>query len=87
MELKQLERFLAVYDRGSLAEAAKSLGLTQQAISSTLANMEEEIGTRLFERAPGGVTRATAAGEKTSMLSKVISTARLPPSSVSVLGT
>ena len=64
MELKQLERFLAVYDLGSLAEAAKSLGLTQQAISSTLANMEDEVGTRLFERAPGGVTRATAAGEK-----------------------
>lgn len=64
MELKQLERFLAVYDRGSLAEAAKSLGLTQQAISSTLANMEEEVGTRLFERAPGGVTRATDAGKK-----------------------
>ena len=64
MELKQLERFLAVYDLGSLAEAAKSLGLTQQAISSTLANMEEAVGTRLFERAPGGVTRATDAGEK-----------------------
>ncbi len=64
MELKQLERFLAVYDRGSLALAAKSLGLTQQAISSTLANLEEEVGTRLFERAPGGITRATAAGEK-----------------------
>ncbi len=63
MELKQLERFLAVYDLGSLALAAKSLGLTQQAISSTLANLEEEVGTRLFERAPGGITRATAAGE------------------------
>lgn len=64
MELKQLERFLAVYDLGSLALAAKSLGLTQQAISSTLSNMEEEVGTRLFERAPGGVTRATDAGER-----------------------
>lgn len=64
MELKQLERFLAVYDRGSLAHAAKSLGLTQQAVSTSLANMEEEIGARLFERGPGGVTRATATGEK-----------------------
>lgn len=64
MELKQLERFLAVYDLGSLAEAAKSLQLTQQAISSTLANMEDEVGTRLFERAPGGITRPTEAGEK-----------------------
>jgi len=64
MELKQLERFLAVYDRGSLAHAARELGLTQQAVSTSLANMEEEIGARLFERAPGGVTRATDTGEK-----------------------
>ena len=47
MELKHLERFLAVYDLGSLAVAAKSLGLTQQAISSTLANLEESPVFRL----------------------------------------
>ena len=63
MELKQLERFLAVYDNGSLALAAKTLELTQQALSATLANLEEQIGTRLFDRGPGGVTRPTAAGE------------------------
>lgn len=63
MELKQLERFLAVYDQGSLAKAAKTLGLTQQALSATLANLEESLETRLFDRGPGGVTRATTAGE------------------------
>ena len=63
MELKQLERFLAVYDNGSLALAAKSLSLTQQALSASLANLEEQVGTRLFDRAPGGVTRPTAAGQ------------------------
>lgn len=63
MELKQLERFLAVYDHGSLAHAARTLGLTQQGISASLANLEEELGARLFDRAPGGVTRPTACGE------------------------
>lgn len=63
MELKQLERFLAVYDNGSLALAAKSMSLTQQALSASLANLEEQVGTRLFDRAPGGVTKPTAAGE------------------------
>ena len=62
MEQRQLERFLAVYDNGSLAQAAKTLGLTQQALSASLANLEDETGTRLFDRAPGGVTRPTAAG-------------------------
>ena len=60
MELKQLERFLAVYDEGSLAKAAKTLGLTQQALSASLANLEDSLGARLFDRGPGGVTRPTA---------------------------
>lgn len=62
MELKQLERFLAVYDHGSLAHAARTLGLTQQGISASLANLEDELGARLFDRGPGGVTRATDCG-------------------------
>lgn len=63
MELRQLSRFLAVYDKGSLALAAKALGLTQQALSASLANLEEEVGLRLFDRSPGGVTRPTQYGE------------------------
>ena len=62
MELRQLKRFLAVYEHGSLALAAKSLGLTQQALSASLANLEEELGLRLFDRSPGGVTRPTEFG-------------------------
>ncbi|MEE4184396.1 MAG: LysR family transcriptional regulator [Gammaproteobacteria bacterium] len=62
MELKQLERFLAVYDHGSLAHAARTLGLTQQGISASLANLEDELGARLFDRGPGGVTRPTDCG-------------------------
>ncbi len=63
MELRQLKRFLAVHENGSLVLAAKSLGLTQQALSASLANLEEEVGVRLFDRSPGGVTRPTEFGE------------------------
>lgn len=63
MELRQLERFLAVYDHGSLAHAARKLGLSQQGLSASLANLEEELGARLFDRAPGGITRPTEYGE------------------------
>lgn len=62
MELRQLERFLAVVDRGSLAEAAREVGLTQQAISASVAALERELDVRLFDRAPGGVTRLTEVG-------------------------
>lgn len=62
MELRQLERFLAVVDHGSLASAARELGLTQQALSATLAGLEKEVGLRLVDRAPGGITRLTDYG-------------------------
>lgn len=62
MEHRQLERFLAVIDHGSLVAAARQLQLTQQALSASLANLEQELGVRLFDRSPGGVTRPTAHG-------------------------
>lgn len=62
MELRQLERFLAVVEHGSLAAAARQLGLTQQALSASLASLEESLSARLFDRTPGGITRPTACG-------------------------
>lgn len=62
MEIKQLKRFLAVLDHGSLSGAAKSLGITQQAMSTTILNLESELDLPLFDRSPGGVTRPTPYG-------------------------
>ena len=62
MEIKQLERFIAVIENESLSAAAKQLGLTQQAISISLAKLEEQIGLSLFDRSPGGITKPTEFG-------------------------
>ncbi|MDH5275623.1 MAG: LysR family transcriptional regulator [Gammaproteobacteria bacterium] len=62
MEHRQLERFLAVIEHGSLAAAARQLHLTQQALSASLANLEQDLGVRLFDRGPGGITKPTAHG-------------------------
>ncbi len=62
MEIKQLRRLLAVIERGSLAAAAPHLGLTQQALGSSIANLEKDLGVALFDRGPGGVTTPTAYG-------------------------
>lgn len=62
MELKQLERFLAVVDHGTLAAAARALSLTQQGLSASLAGLEKGLDLRLFDRGPGGVTRLTDYG-------------------------
>ena len=63
MEHRQLERFLAVIDHGSLVAAARHLQLTQQALSASLANLEQDLGVRLFDRSPGGITLPTAHGQ------------------------
>jgi len=62
MEIRQLKRFLAVIEQGSLSAAARQLGLTQQAVSTSISKLENEIGLRLFDRAPGGNTRPTPYG-------------------------
>ena len=50
MEFRQLRHFLAVYDGGSYANAARELDLTQQAISASVAKLEESLGVSLFFR-------------------------------------
>jgi len=51
MELKQLRHFLAVMDEGSFASAARTTGLTSQAVGRSIHTLEEELGVRLFKRA------------------------------------
>jgi len=50
MELKQLRHFLAVMDEGSFAAAARTVGLTSQAIGRSIHSLEHELGLRLFVR-------------------------------------
>ena len=61
VELGQL-RYLDAIDReGNLRRAAAAVHVSQPALSYALKKLEGELGVRLFDRHPGGVT-ATAAG-------------------------
>lgn len=53
MNLESLESFLEIYEQGSLSKAAELLYLTQPALSSRLAALEEELGVSLIERKKG----------------------------------
>lgn len=55
MELRQLEHVLAVAEAGSLTRASQRTGLTQQALSKSLARLEEHLGAQLFERTARGM--------------------------------
>lgn len=61
MDLRQLEHFLAVADRGSFTKAAADVHLVQSALSTSIRTLERELGTALFERTTRRVT-LTAAG-------------------------
>lgn len=48
--MRSLEAFRHVFDTGSVTRAAERLGVSQPAISQTLASLEKAIGTKLFDR-------------------------------------
>jgi DNA-binding transcriptional LysR family regulator len=60
--LRQLRSFLAAVEAGSVTAAARSLGLTQPAISQQLRQLEQTVGARLLDRV-GGKLLPTAAGQ------------------------
>jgi DNA-binding transcriptional LysR family regulator len=50
IRLEGIETFIATAQRGSLTEAARSLGLSRSVVSERLAELEREVGTRLVQR-------------------------------------
>lgn len=48
--LRQIEVFVATARLGNLTQAAASIGLSQSAASTALADFEHQLGTRLFDR-------------------------------------
>lgn len=50
MELRQLEHFLAVAEHGTFTAAAREVRIVQSALSTSIRNLENELGARLFER-------------------------------------
>jgi DNA-binding transcriptional LysR family regulator len=61
IELRKLSHILALAEAGSFARAARSLGITQSALSRSIQMVEEAYGFRIFERGKGPVV-PTAAG-------------------------
>ncbi len=50
MDIADLEAFIAAVETGSFSRAAERIYLTQPAISKRIANLEHDLGTRLFDR-------------------------------------
>lgn len=62
MNVRQLRYFLTIARCGSFSRAATELNVAQPALSHHVANLEAELGVRLFDRSPKGVV-TTECGE------------------------
>lgn len=58
VELRQLRCLVAIVDEGSFTDAAVALGVSQAAVSRTLASLERALGVRLLRRTSREVTPA-----------------------------
>ncbi len=74
LETRDLRLVLAVADAGGATRAARSLSLSQSAVSHQLKNLEERLGQRVFERDGRGL-KITPAGERLLALARDV----LPP--------
>ena len=60
MEIKQLRTFLAVANARSFLGAANALYISRQAVSKTITQLEDELGTELFVRNQNGAMMTPA---------------------------
>lgn len=54
MELRQLKYFLALAEEKNFHKAAEQVGLTQSALTQSIAKLERDLGVTLFVRSKGG---------------------------------
>src|SRR5947207_693694 len=52
---RDLHVFLAVLEQGNMAKAADYLAISRPVVSKTIADLEQSLGVRLFDRSPQGL--------------------------------
>src|SRR5882724_9220555 len=62
LTLDQLRTFIAAAEEGSFSAAGRKLGRAQSVVSQTLANLETQLGVKLFDRT-GRYPRLTDQGQ------------------------
>jgi len=85
MDPQKLQHFLSVYDTGSFSRAANANNVSQQAVSKSVAKLEEGLAVKLFDRGAYGA-EPTRFGHALARRAKVITAeSRLAAAEISAL--
>jgi len=76
MDIAALQAFVEVADHQSFSEAAETLYLTQPAVSKRVAQLERELGARLFDRIGRRISLTNAGSELLPRARRLINDAR-----------
>jgi len=76
MDLRQVRTFLAVADLGTVSKAAEHLHITQPALSRQIANLQNELGLRLFDRVGRRLLLTTEGGQLLNNCRALLNSAR-----------
>jgi DNA-binding transcriptional LysR family regulator len=85
LELHQLRCFLAIVEEGGFNRATTRLHITQPALSYQVKQLEQELGTSLFHRQPGGISPTEAGRVLASHAREVLESVRKARRSVEKL--
>ncbi|MFI2262786.1 LysR family transcriptional regulator [Streptomyces tubercidicus] len=75
MELRHLRCLVAIIDAGGFTDAAIDLGISQAAVSRTIASLEDSLGVRLLHRTSRSVIPTTAGVQVLARARKVLAEA------------
>lgn len=75
-DLKALEVFLAICETGTMSSAARALGMTQPAVSQSIAELEQSLGFKLLDRDVRPLAVTVAGGLLRQRASALIAEAR-----------
>src|SRR5688572_27948950 len=86
LDLRLLETFREVATRGSFSAAAEALSFTQPAVSQHVARLEKQLGTKLLEREPRGISLTEAGAAMLGHAEALLESARRAEDAVRMHG-
>ncbi|HEY8537628.1 MAG TPA: LysR family transcriptional regulator [Steroidobacteraceae bacterium] len=85
LDIRRLTHFVAAAEHGNINRAAESQHITQSALTRSIQVLEDELGAKLFERTPRGVTLTAVGRRLFDHARRIINTAAIAKADMAAL--